>query len=124
MTIRARAFTALVLLALAWPALAQNQTTSDPFLQGPESRGHTRNLAGKVIGIHHDPGRKCYIMLADRPGGGWEGLGGGGRFFLCQSKGQPLNMGQHWSGKGTQEGTRLHRMGPRRRVLPLFVPSS
>lgn len=108
-------------MLLALPMISHAQTPPDPFLQGPEDVGHTRSLAGKVIGVHTDLDRNCYIVLADRAAEQWEGLGGGGRFFLCRSKNAPLAMGEQWSGAAVQEGTRLHRMGPRRRVLPLFV---
>lgn len=111
------------LLALANPVMAQEALEADAFVQGPEAKGQVRALAGTVIGTHVDLERNCYILLADRPEEGWEGLGGGGRFFLCRPKGQALEMGEYWTGTGVQEGTRLHRMGPRRRVLPLFTPT-
>lgn len=111
-----------LLLAASPVVLAQDHSLGDPFLKGPERVGHARDLAGRVIGVHRDPGRNCYIIQADQPGASRRGLGGGGRFFLCSR--QSLSMGEYWEGHGVQEGTRLHRMGPRRRVLPMFVPSS
>lgn len=110
------------MLATSPVAFSQDHAQGDTFLKGPERTGHSRDLAGKVIGVHRDLQRNCYIIQADRPTPGWEGLGGGGRFFLCTS--ESLSMGHYWKGHGVQEGTRLHRMGPRRRVLPLFVPQA
>lgn len=116
-----RAIFLAAMMAMSPIALGQDHALGDPFLKGPERVGHARDLAGKVIGVHRDLGRNCYIIQADRPTPGWEGLGGGGRFFLCT--GDSLAMGAYWKGQGVQDGTRLHRMGPRRRVLPLFTPS-
>ena len=117
-----RTFLAL-LLTLAVIPLAQAQVPppqEDPFLRGPEQVGHTRQVSGRVIGIHRDLERTCYVVLADQPGRPEAaGLGGGGRFFLCDAN-LELAMGQAWKGVVKQTGTRLARMGPRWRVLPLF----
>lgn len=110
---------ALALTALPLTSLA-NPRQEDRFLQGPEKVGEVRALAGTVIGIHPDPERTCYVVLADQPNRPQAaGLGGGGRFFLCDAH-LELDMGQAWKGTAKQTGTRLARMGPRWRALPLF----
>jgi len=109
----------LLFLLLSLPSLALAQA-ADPFVQGPEKVGTSQRLAGTVIGAHLGPGGRCYVLLADRPGvPAAEGLGGNGRFFLC-GKSLDLNMGQAWKGTVRQTDTRLARVGPRWRVLPLF----
>lgn len=90
------------------------------FQQGPEQVGQTQTLAGKVIGAHQDLGRTCFIVLADQAKPGYEGMGGGGRFFLCQED-PTLSMGDTWQGKATQTGTRMLRVGPRMRVIPMYI---
>ena len=107
------------LLALSGMALAQSRPAVDEFVQGPERVGQTRSLSGTVIGIHGQPEGTCYVMLADRGDRAWAGLGGGGRFFLCGR--MQMTMGQAWQGRGRQTGTRLARLGPRWRVLPVFA---
>lgn len=95
----------------------------DDFLQGPERVGQERAVQGTVIGIHYDLGRTCALMRADVPTEHWEGLGGGGRFFLC-SPILGFQMGQTWEGQVQQTETRRARVGPMWRTLPLFVPVS
>lgn len=101
-------------LALAFP-FAQ----ASDFLQGPEQVGHSRTLMGTVISLRAEPGKICYLMLADRGPGDLRGLGGGGRFFLC-GKGLDLAVGQAWEGDAVQTGIRRARVGPHWRSLPLF----
>lgn len=112
-----------LLLLLLVPALAFAQPaprSGDSFLQGPERVGEVRRVAGSVIGVHRDLERTCYVILADQAGRPEAaGLGGGGRFFLCDAR-LELPMGAAWKGTVRQTGTRLARMGPRWRVLPLF----
>lgn len=119
--IRTLLLTAILGLVGLATATAQNHTVHDGFLQGPENPGHTRDLAGVVIGVQHYIGGDCYILQADLPGENMRGRGGGGRFFLCKSEGLSLALGDYWVGTGTHTGTRRHRMGARWRVLPLFV---
>ena len=93
---------------------------ADAFLRGPEHVGQVRQAAGTVIGVQHGLERTCYVVLADRVNRPQaQGLGGGGRFFLCGQELQ-LTMGQAWKGTVKQTGTRQARVGPRFRVLPLF----
>lgn len=106
---------------LLTPVLGMAQVReADAFLRGPEHVGQVRQVAGTVIGVHPGLERTCYVVLADqinRPQA--QGLGGGGRFFLC-GQGLNLTMGQAWKGTVKQTGTRQARVGPRFRVLPLF----
>ena len=118
-----RILLALLILTLTALPVAHAQVPppkGDPFLRGPEQVGHVRQVSGTVIGIHRDLERVCYVLLADQPGRPEAaGLGGGGRFFLCDGS-LELGMGKAWEGKVRQTDTRLARMGPRWRVLPLF----
>lgn len=111
---------ALMFLFLALPglALSQARAPADGFVQGPERVGEVRKLSGTVIGIHEGLEETCYVILADRDAKAWAGLGGGGRFFLCGR--MTLTLGQGWQGQARQQGTRLARLGPRWRVLPVF----
>lgn len=111
---------ALLVLMLLLPSLVLAAPPVDRFVQGPERVGQTQSLAGTVIGVHPGLETRCYVVRADRPGvAAAEGLGGNGRFFLCGPK-LSLSMGQAWKGTAVQTDTRLARMGPRWRVLPLF----
>lgn len=98
------------------PALAQQ-----PFYQGPGEIGHKDTIAGTVIGIHSGVERDCYLILADIQQPGWEGLGGAGRFFLCGTR-KPLEIGQAWNGRVVQKDTRMARVGPKWRPIPVFEP--
>lgn len=110
----------LLALVLMLPLAAWAAQPPDSFVQGPEKIGTSQRLAGTVIGVHPGLENRCYVLLADRPGVvAAEGLGGNGRFFLC-GKTLDLSMGQAWKGTAQQTSTRLARMGPRWRVLPLF----
>ena len=112
-------FLLLALVLFPLTGLAQTRA-NDTFLQGPEQVGEVRRLAGTVIGVHPGLEQTCYVVLADQPNRPQaHGLGGGGRFFLC-GKRLTLEMGQPWKGTAKQTGTRLAKMGPRWRVLPLF----
>ena len=93
----------------------------DRFYQGPGGVGSTQDLSGVVIGDHSTQEINCYVVLADKKEPNWAGLGGGGRFFLCQ-KILILNMNQIWSGRAKQIGTRQARVGPSWMVLPIFTP--
>lgn len=111
---------ALLALMLMLPALALAAPPADSFVQGPEKVGTSQRLAGTVIGVHPGLENRCYVVLADRlDTKGAEGLGGNGRFFLC-GRTLSLDMGQAWKGTARQTDTRLARVGPRWRVLPLF----
>ena len=113
-----KAFVLGGLLLLSGPSVAQQATD---FLQGPEQKGHTQQGQGRVIGKHQDLGQTCYIILADQAGSLVEGLGGGGRFFLCMDK-DTLKMRQMWRGEMEQTDTRMLRVGPQLRVTPVFKP--
>lgn len=89
---------------------------ADPFHQGPERVGRTVYVSGRVIGLRDD----CHLVLADRPGAAWRGLGGGGRFFYCSEE---VGPGQMVEGAVEQVGTRRARVGPRWRVLPVYRPA-
>lgn len=99
--------------------LSQATLAQPSFQQGPEQVGQILQLSGKVIGVHHDLTQTCFIVLADTNRPKWEGLGGGGRFFLCQQT-PTLSMGDMFNGKVVQKGTRMLRVGPRMRVTPLY----
>ena len=104
------------------PALA-TAAAEDAFLQGPEQVGQVRSVQGTVIGLHADPDRTCAVVLADLPREHGQGMGGGGRFFLCSAQVE-FTMGQAWKGQVKQTGTRRARVGSAWRTLPLFVPVS
>lgn len=99
-------------LVLLLPLLASAQV----FEQGPGAIGVQRNLAGKVIGLHGE----CALVLADTQRPGWEGLGGGGRFFYCAPR---MVMGKQLEVVGIQRGTRLARVGPRWRTVAVYHPT-
>lgn len=115
-----RAF--LVVAFLLAPSLSA-AAADDNFLQGPEQIGQVRRVQGTVIGLHVDPDRTCAVVLADLPREHGQGMGGGGRFFLCSAQVE-FTMGQAWKGQVKQTGTRRARVGPAWRTLPLFVPVS
>ncbi len=111
---------ALFFLMICLPTMAWAATPTDPFVQGPEKVGTSQRLAGTVIGVHPGLEQRCYVLLADRLNApAAAGLGGNGRFFLCGDS-LALDMNQAWKGTAKQTGTRLARVGPRWRVLPLF----
>lgn len=89
---------------------------ADPFHQGPESVGRMVYVSGQVIGLRHD----CHLVIADRPGNEWRGLGGAGRFFYCADG---VAVGDRVEGAVEQVGTRRARVGPRWRVLPVYRPA-
>lgn len=94
--------------------------SADTFLNGPGRIGEAREVSGRVIGFQSYPEQSCYLLLADIPGRkGGEGMGGGGRFFLCD-RSDFLSLHQQWSGAVHQTGTRRARIGPRWRVVPVF----
>lgn len=114
---------AVLLLSLLLASSLSMAAQQEDFMQGPERIGQERTVQGTVIGIHYDQGRTCALMRADVPREHWEGLGGGGRFFLCSSV-MHYEIGQPWTGEVQQTGTRRARVGPMWRTLPLFVPVS
>ena len=116
-------FRVVLLLSLLLASSLSMAAEREGFLQGPERIGQERTVQGSVIGIHIDRGRTCALMLADLPREHWEGLGGGGRFYLC-SPTLGFQMGQTWTGQVQQTETRRARVGPMWRTLPLFVPVS
>lgn len=116
-------FREVLLLSLLLASSHSMAAQHESFLQGPGRIGQERAVQGTVIGIHNDLGRTCALMLADLPREHWEGLGGGGRFFLC-SPNLGFQMGQTWTGQVKQTDTRRARVGPMWRTLPLFVPVS
>lgn len=68
------------------PRTAENPTrlpAADPFHQGPESVGRTVYVSGRVIGLRHD----CHLVMADRPGIAWRGLGGWRQVLLLRPGG-------------------------------------
>ena len=101
----------MALLVLLMPLLASAQD----FEQGPGAVGVQRALVGKVIGLQGD----CALVLADTQRPGWEGLGGGGRFFYCAPR---MEMGKQLEVVGIQQGTRRARVGPRWRTLAVYYP--
>lgn len=103
-------FISLFVLCFAW---FSPQATAQQFQQGPEQMGATVYLQGRVIAIHG----QCALVLADTARPGWEGMGGGGRFFYCAPD---MKIDQEVSGKGVQTDTRFARVGPRWRVLPVY----
>jgi hypothetical protein len=90
------------------------------FLQGPERVGQTRKLQGTVLGARPEVTRQCYLILADRLDlKQSRGMGGGGRFFLC-GKRLHLQAATTWSGRATQTGTKMSRVGGAWRPMPVF----
>lgn len=103
------------LLALAGsPAFAQD------FQQGPGTPGQAVHLTAKVIGIQSEPMRTYTLMEADTGRAGWEGLGGGGRFFWCAPESSHA-IGTQVEVKGVQVDTRRTRWGHRWRVVPVYA---
>lgn len=95
-----------LLLALASPP--------QDFQQGPERVGQVVHVSGRVIGWRGE----CALVMADRPGEAWQGLGGAGRFYWCDD-----TQASRIDGEGLQVGTRWARVGPRWRVLPVYEPA-
>lgn len=119
MTIKSIVF---VLLGLVVP-LSVLAAATDPFIQGPGRAGQVMLVRGTVIGQKDEMNRACYVILADRlDAPAARGLGGGGRFLLCNPP-KSLGMGQEWSGRVRQEGTTRLRAGAYWRVSPVFVPN-
>lgn len=98
-------------LVLLMPLLASAQV----FEQGPGAIGTQRALAGKVIGMQGE----CALVLADTQRPGWEGLGGGGRFFYCAPG---MELGKQLEVVGIQQGTRRAKVGPRWRTVAVYHP--
>ena len=103
------------LLALAGsPAFAQD------FQQGPGNPGQAVDLTAKVIGIQAEQERTYTLLEADSGRKGWEGLGGGGRFFWC-AKDAPHAIGTNVEVNGIQVDTRRTRWGRRWQVVPVYA---
>lgn len=86
------------------------------FQQGPMQVGHTETLAGVVIGMRQQAHGHCALVLADQPG---KQLPGGGRFVVCDAK--PFTrIHERLTGQFQQIDTTQWRVGPRRRVLPVY----
>lgn len=103
------------LLALAGsPAFAQD------FQQGPGKPGQTVHVTGKVIGIQYGLTRVYTLVEADTGRKGWEGLGGGGRFFWC-AQDASYAIGAQVEVNGIQVDTRRTRWGRRWQVVPVYA---
>lgn len=98
---------------LALLALLPLSALAQGFQQGPERIGAVEHLEGRVLGVHD----ACALVLADTQREGWEGLGGGGRFYYCADG---LVPGATVNVDAVQVGTRWARVGPRWRVVPVY----
>lgn len=84
------------------------------FQQGPERVGQRVHVSGRIIGWQDD----CALVLADKRGEAWRGLGGAGRFYWCDD-----TYEKRVDAQGVQVGTRWARVGPRWRVVPAYAPA-
>src|SRR5690606_13990807 len=64
-------------LVLTLACLVPLAAAAQDFQQGPGVPARVQRLEGRVLALHGD----CALELADTGRPGWEGLGGGGRFY-------------------------------------------
>lgn len=101
-------------------ALAGSPAFAHDFQQGPGKPGQAVHLTGQVIGIQDQLGRVYTLVEANSGRKGWEGLGGGGRFFWC-AKDAPHAIGTNVEVNGIQVDTRRTRWGRRWQVVPVYA---
>lgn len=109
-----------MLLALvgAWiglggaPVHAHDAMPPGAQVLGPAWQGHRIAVTGTVIAFNGP----CRQLAVDRDG--WPGAGG--RLWVCRPAGRALpGLGQAMHVRGRVTGTRLTRMGPWWRVVPV-----
>ena len=101
----------LLLLALATTATAQTP------VQGPSYAGENVSVTGEVLTNTGSPyrGQPC-VQIKVLPDVRYSG----GRVWVCGSELTQFSIGDKLRVSGEVSGTRLTKMGPKRRVIPLI----
>lgn len=102
----------LLLLALSTPAIAQQP------VQGPSYKGEDISITGEVATNTGSPYKdKPCIQLKVLPDVRYSG----GRVWVCDTRVTQFRIGDKIQVSGHANDTRLTKMGPYRRVIPLIA---